>query len=106
LQELIKEVLLSKLKNFEKRIFKTDLQIFFTAKREQSLTIAGWSESTYQKTQSNTIKILVEVGFLKSIAPRGTYEIHALPVPFPLQQQLKSDGLEYFLALMLNLTTN
>ncbi|MEA5468525.1 BrxA family protein [Spirulina sp. 06S082] len=106
LQELIKEVLLSKLKNFEKRIFKTDLQIFFTAKREQSSTIAAWSESTYQKTQSNTLKILTEAGFLKSITPRGSYEIYALPVPLPLQQQLKSDGLEHFLILMLNPINN
>ncbi len=71
-------------------------------KREQSPTVAKWSNSTYQKTASNTVLILVNVHLLHPIKPRGNYEIRPVPIPEALRQQLLLDGAELYLRLMLN----
>ncbi|MBD3886981.1 DUF1819 family protein [Phormidium tenue FACHB-886] len=49
LRELIIEVLLDKLKQFDLVIKSSDLRIFFEAKREESQILAKWSDATYKK---------------------------------------------------------
>lgn len=102
LQELITELLLDKLKQFDLIIKPADLRIFFEAKREESQILAKWSNATYQKAASNTVLVLVRAGLLQPAKPRGTYEIRATPVPSALKQQLIADGFEQILVLMLN----
>ena len=81
LRELIAEVLLDKIKAFDYVVTAADLRIFFEAKREQNERVAAWSDSTYKKVVSNTIKVLVSAGLLQPISIRGSYEIRAVPVP-------------------------
>ena len=102
LRELIANVLLNKVKQSDPTIKPTDLRVFFETQREESQTLARWSESTYQKASSNTVSVLVSAGLLQSIKPKGTYEIRATPVPIALKQPLIVDGFERFLVLMLN----
>jgi hypothetical protein len=102
LRELIDEVLLDKLKRLVYTVNPAELRTFFETKREQSPTIAKWSDSTYQKTASNTVLVLVSAGLLQPIKPRGNYEIRPVPIPGALRQQLLLDGEELYLRLMLN----
>lgn len=103
LRELIAEVLLDKIKAFDYVVTAADLRIFFEAKREQNERVAAWSDSTYKKVVSNTIKVLVSAGLLQPISIRGNYEIRAVPVPSVLRQQLNADGFGHYLALMLDI---
>lgn len=100
--EFIAEVLLDKIQGFDYAIAPADLRTFFEGKREQSLTVAAWSESTYKKVASNTVLILTNAGLLQPVSPRGNYQIRAIPIPSALRQQLLADGLGHYLTLMLD----
>ena len=102
LRELIVEVLLNKVHQFDLVLKASDLRVFFEIKREESQTLAKWAKATYQKASSNTVLVLVGAGLLQPIKPKGTYEIRATPVPSALKQQLIADGLDKLLVLMLN----
>ena len=102
LRELIANVLLNKIKQFDLTIKPADLRVFFETQREESQILASWSESTYQRSSSNTVSVLVSAGLLQPIKPKGSYEIRATPAPIALKQQLIVDGFERFLMLMLN----
>lgn len=103
LRELIAEVLQEKIKGFNYIVAPSDLKSFFTVKREQSSTVAAWSESTYKKVASNTILVLVNAGLLQPIPPKGHYQIRAVPVPSVLRQQLLADYFGDYLSLMLDI---
>lgn len=102
LRELITDVLLDKVKQFDLIIKSSDLRVFFESKREESQVLSKWSNATYQKAFSNTVLVLVSARLLQPIKPKGNYEIRATPVPIALKQQLIADGLEQILVLMLN----
>lgn len=102
LRELLDEVLRDKLKRFDYTLKPVDLRTFFAQKREQNPTLAKWSDSTFQKTASNTVLTLVNAGLLQPTQPRGHYEIRPVPLPGALRQQLLLDGEERYLSLMLN----
>lgn len=103
LRELIAEVLQEKIKGFDYVVAPADLRSFFAVKREQSSTVAAWSESTYKKVASNTVLVLVNAGLLQPIPPRGHYQIRAVPVPSVLRQQLLADCFGDYLSLMLDI---
>jgi Putative inner membrane protein (DUF1819) len=102
LREVISEVLLDRLKSLDRSLDSNTIAAFFDLKCEQENVISQWSKSTYQKVCSNTILILVRAGLLIPGNNRKTYEIQAMPIPIQLKQQLKNDGLELYLKLMLN----
>ena len=102
LRELIIDVLLNKVHQFDLVVKASDLRVFFETKRQESQTLAKWSKATYQKASSNTVLVLVGAGLLQPIKPKGSYEIRATPVPIALKQQLIADGLDKLLILMLN----
>lgn len=102
LRELMADVLLDKLKQFDLIIQPSDLRVFFESKREEKQELAQWSEATYRKAASNTVLVLVGAGLLQPTKPRGTYEIRATPVPMALKQQMVADGFEQTLLLLLN----
>ncbi len=102
LREVISEVLLDRLKSLDRSLDSNTIAAFFDLKCEQENVISQWSKSTYQKVCSNTILILVRAGLLIPGNNRQTYEIQAMPIPIQLKQQLKNDGLELYLKLMLN----
>ncbi len=55
LREFIIEVLLDKIKGFDRLVTPTDLRTFFEEKRVRSSTVAAWSESTYKKVTSKAL---------------------------------------------------
>ena len=100
LRELIAEVLLDKIQGFDYVVTSTDLRTFFERKRDQSPTVAAWSNSTYKKVASNTVLVLVNAGLLQLTSLKGKYQIRAVPLPSALRQQLIADGLGHYLTLM------
>lgn len=102
LRELIGDVILRKIQSFEFEVSRADLQLFWEVKREQNPTIAAWSTSTYRKTLNNILLILIKSELLKTLRAKKYYQILSSPVPAPLKQQLKSDGLNKYLILMLD----
>jgi Putative inner membrane protein (DUF1819) len=103
LRELIAEILLDKIKTFDYTVTEADLRAFFALKREQSETVAAWSDSTYKKVASSTVLVLVNAGLLQPSSQRGNYEIRSLPIPSVLRQQLLNDGFGHYLPLMLDI---
>ncbi|NJM22699.1 MAG: DUF1819 family protein [Richelia sp. SM1_7_0] len=103
LRELIAEILLDKINAFDYVVTAADLRTFFEGKREQSTTVAAWSDSTYKKVASSTVKVLVNAGLLQPSSQRGNYEIRSIPIPSVLREQLLSDGFGDYLALMLDI---
>ena len=103
LRELVAEILLDKIKAFDYVLTAADLRTFFEGKREPSATVAAWSDSTYKKVMSSTVKVLVNAGLLQPTPQRGNYEIRSLPVPSVLRQQLLNDAFGHYLALMLDI---
>jgi hypothetical protein len=103
LRELVAEMLLDKIKAFDYVVTAADLRTFFEGKREQSATVAAWSDSTYKKVISSTVQVLVNAGLLQPTSQRGNYEIRSIPVPSVLRQQLLNDGFGHYLALMLDI---
>ena len=103
LRELVAEVLLDKIKAFDYIVTAADVRTFFEGKREQSATVAAWSDSTYKKVISSTVQVLVNAELLQPTSERGNYEIQSIPIPSVLRQQLKSDGFGNYLALMLDI---
>lgn len=102
MRELITEVLIEKLNQLDPIAKGTEIRSFFETKREQEPVVAQWSASTFERTAQNTVMALVRAGLLFPIQPKGDYEIRSMPVPSQLRQQLILDGLEPYLALMLN----
>ncbi|GEM_PF-457748 len=102
LREVISEVLVERLKSLDRALDRNTLAAFFDLKYEQEQIVSQWSKSTYRKVCSNTVLILVRSGLLIPGNNQKTYEIQAMPVPIQLKQQLKNDGLELYLKLMLN----
>lgn len=103
LRELIAEILLTKIKAFDYLVTAADLRTFFECKREQSETVAAWSDSTYKKVISSTVQVLVNGGLLQPTSQRRNYEIQSIPLPSVLRQQLLNDGFGHYLALMLDI---
>ena len=102
MRELITEVLIEKLNQLDPIAKGTEIRSFFETKREQEPVVAQWSASTFERTAQNTVMALARAGLLFPIQPKGDYEIRSMPVPSQLRQQLILDGLEPYLALMLN----
>lgn len=103
LREFIAEVLIDKIKGFDRVVTPADLRTFFEAKRDSCSRVAAWSESTYKKVVSNTLLVLVNAGLLQPTSPRRNYQIRAVPIPSALRQQLLADGLSHYLTLMLDI---
>lgn len=103
LREFIAEVLLDKIKGFDRVVTSADLRTFFETKRDCCSTVAAWSESTYKKVASNILLVLVNAGLLQPTSPKGKYQIRAVPIPSALRQQLRADGLSHYLTLMLDI---
>jgi Putative inner membrane protein (DUF1819) len=102
LRELVAQMLLDKIKAFDYVVTAADLRTFFEGKREQSATVAAWSDSTYKKVISSTVRVLVNAELLQPTSQRGNYEIRSIPIPSVLRQQLLNDGFGHYLALMLD----
>lgn len=65
--EFMNEVIKEKLEYRYEILDKKDINIFFTAKSEQSDIVAGWSDETIRKLKQVILKILSEVGIIQEI---------------------------------------
>ncbi|WP_033827166.1 DUF1819 family protein [Bacillus andreraoultii] len=63
--EFMNEVISEKLHNNDLLIEKKDMNVFFTAKAEQSEKVANWSETNIEKLKRAFMQVLFESGLLK-----------------------------------------
>lgn len=100
LREFFVEVLQDKRRRYDHVLRPTDVGAFFTRKLDQVEVIAGWSDSTLRKAQSNLLLILTEARVLESIA--GSAHLSIVPVVLPfllrsfLERQDRAEELSWF----------
>ncbi|OOB75061.1 hypothetical protein AXF41_01815 [Clostridium haemolyticum] len=95
--EFMDEVIREKIEYNYGFIEKKDINIFFTAKSEQSEVVAGWSEQTIAKLKQVIFKILSEVGMIEDIK---TGKINRLLMPIELKDYLLSIGEKKYIKAM------
>lgn len=95
--EFMNEVIREKLEFNYEVLEKKDINIFFTAKAEQSETVAGWSEETIGKIKQVILKILSEIGIVENIK---TCKLSRLIVPPELKEYLIGVGDKIYLQAM------
>jgi hypothetical protein len=64
--EFMNEVISEKLQNNDFLIEKKDINVFFTAKSEQSTKVASWSDINQEKLKRAYMQVLFETGLLKN----------------------------------------
>jgi hypothetical protein len=62
--EFMEEIIKEKLQNNDYLLEKKDINLFFTAKSEQSEKVASWSESNVEKLKRAYMQVLYESGML------------------------------------------
>lgn len=87
--EFMNEIIGEKLDSHNLYLDKVDVNSFFEIKREQSVFMASWSESTISKLKQVFKKILLNVGILKSLK---TGELDRLIIDEKVSSYLKSIG--------------
>lgn len=87
--EFMNEVIREKIEYNYELLEKKDINIFFTAKAEQSEIVAGWSDVTARKLKQVILKILSEVGIVEDIK---TGKLSRLIIPPELKDYLIKIG--------------
>lgn len=95
--EFMNEVIREKLSYNYEVLEKQDINIFFTHKSEQSVTVARWSETTVKKLKQVIIKILYEVGIVESIK---TGKLSRLIIPPEIKEHLIGLGDKIYIQAM------
>lgn len=95
--EFMDEVIREKIEYNYGFIEKKDINIFFTAKAEQSEVVSGWSEQTIAKLKQVIFKVLSEVGMIEDIK---TGKINRLLIPIELKDYLLSIGEKGYIKAM------
>ncbi|WP_110933556.1 DUF1819 family protein [Paenibacillus bouchesdurhonensis] len=87
--EFMDEVIREKLQNNDYIIEKKDINLFFTAKAEQSDKVASWSEINIEKLKRAFMQVLFESGMLKN---RQSKELNRLIVDEQIKKHLNHIG--------------
>lgn len=95
--EFMNEVIREKLQYNYEVLERKDINIFFTAKAEQSEIVAHWSEVTNRKLKQVILKILTEVGMLENIK---TCKLSRLIIPPELKEHLIGLGDKMYIQAM------
>ncbi|WP_061995749.1 DUF1819 family protein [Clostridium sp. ATCC 25772] len=95
--EFMDEVIREKIEYNYGFIEKKDINIFFTAKAEQSDLVSGWSEQTIAKLKQVIFKILSEAGMIEDIK---TGKINRLLIPVEVKDYLISIGEKSYIKAM------
>ena len=95
--EFMNEVIREKLEFNYEILEKKDINIFFTAKAEQSEIVSGWSEVTKNKLKQVILKILSEVGILENVK---TGKLNRLIIPPELKEYMLDIGDKVYLQAM------
>lgn len=95
--EFMNEVIREKIEYNYNFIEKKDINIFFTAKSEQSEVVSGWSDKTIAKLKQVILKILLEVGIIEDIK---TGKINKPLIPIELKDYLLGIGEEKYIKAM------
>ncbi|MBU8565668.1 DUF1819 family protein [Virgibacillus pantothenticus] len=97
--EFMNEVFQEKRNYQDPFLTDSDIYTFFETKRQQSATVAKWTEYTFYKLQQVYIRILYEAGLLKN--QKGNREIE-IPIIDPdiIEHIKKNDGAKYLEAIL------
>ncbi|MDK0863975.1 DUF1819 family protein [Clostridium perfringens] len=95
--EFMNEVIREKIEYNYGFIEKKDINLFFTAKAEQSDLVLGWSEQTIAKLKQVIYKILLEVGMIEDMK---TGKINRLLIPVEIKEYLLSIGEKKYIKAM------
>jgi len=95
--EFMDEVISEKLQNNDYLIEKKDINIFFTAKSEQSEKVAGWSDTNLEKLKRAYMQVLFESGILKE---RKGKELNHLIIDEEIRNHLINNGEERYVKAM------
>lgn len=87
--EFMNEVISEKLQNNDYIIEKKDINLFFTAKSEQSDKVASWSEINTEKLKRAFMQVLFESGMLKN---RQSKELTRLIIDEQIKNHLNHIG--------------
>lgn len=111
LRELMQHCICANARRYIWRLTRFEARQFFERQREQQPTLAGWSPQTYERVQSNTLRLVFDAGLL-ALPPdsalatgmgSGPWEICRPLVTPALRRLLLADGpppspwLPYFL---------
>jgi hypothetical protein len=95
--EFMNETVREKLEINHCLLERKDINLFFTAKSEQSEKMTKWTEKTMAKLKQVYIKLLVEAGMIKD---KKTGELNRLIIDERLKFHLQSIGDYHFLRAM------
>jgi hypothetical protein len=95
--EFMNEVISEKLQNNDFLIEKKDINVFFTAKSEQSTKVASWSDINLEKLKRAYMQVLFESGLLRN---RRSQELNRLIIDEQIKNQLIHIGDTAYLRAM------
>lgn len=87
--EFMDEVISEKLQNNDSVIEKKDINLFFTAKSEQSEKVANWSDINIEKLKRSYMQVLFESGMLRD---RRSKELNRLIIDEQIKGHLTYIG--------------
>lgn len=87
--EFMDEVISEKLQNNDSVIEKKDINLFFTAKSEQSEKVASWSDINIEKLKRSYMQVLFESGMLRD---RRSKELNRLIIDEQIKDHLTYIG--------------
>lgn len=98
LRELMAERICDNASRYVWSLTGFEAEQFFAHKREQQPALAAWSEHTYRRVMTNTLRLAHDAGLLQG---RGPWSIHRPLLPPALRQLMLAEGdgpyLRYFL---------
>lgn len=98
LREFMAELVYDRASRYVSELTAFDVTQFFARKREQQEALARWTESTYYRVQTSTLRLAVDAGLLQG---NGPWRFQRPVIPAALRDVLQSLGDEAFFKLML-----
>lgn len=95
--EFINEVIKEKFRHNDYHFEVRELNTFFVEKAEQDVYLASWAESTVKRLKSSYLKILIEMGILKS---RHSGELNRLIIDDQIKSHLVAIGDKQYVEVM------
>ena len=101
LREFMVEVVVAQQQRLLNHINEADIRTFFSRTQDREPDVAAWSPATYQKAQSNLLKLVTSADLLVKVS-RTTWAIQAGFVPAALRESITQLGHRPLLTLMLD----
>lgn len=101
LRELMAELVLPLTQRGITQLSAFDVDEFFARKRQQQDQLNRWQDSTFERVQSNTLRLALDAELLSG-PPQGPWQIQRPPLPPVFCQALRSTGRAAFITLIGN----